>query len=55
MSEFLNKVEARGEARGQTRVLTLISKLIAAGRSNEIELITDNPAYCNKLMVEFGI
>lgn len=47
--------EARGEARGTNNVLTLMQKLFAAGRVADAEKASNDKAYCNKLLAEFGL
>ena len=46
---------AEGRAEGQYQILDLISRLISTGRTNDVERISSDPIYCNKLMAEFGI
>ena len=45
----------KGRAEGADMILTLISRLLSAGRSEDIERVTKDPEYCNKLMKEFQI
>ena len=49
------KGEARGMAKGENRVVSLINKLIDIGRDKEISKVTTDVVYRNKLMAEFGI
>ena len=47
--------EAKGRAEGENRLAELISKLLAAGRNDDIERVTKDPQYRRKLYEEFGI
>ena len=47
--------EAIGRAEGENRLAKLISKLLAAGRNDDIERVTKDPQYRRKLYEEFGI
>ena len=51
----LQKGRAEGRAEGADMILTLISRLLSAGRSADIERVTKDPEYCSKLMKEFQI
>ena len=47
--------EAKGRAEGENRLAELISKLLAAGRNDDIERASKDPQYRRKLYEEFGI
>ncbi|MBE5926024.1 MAG: transposase [Lachnospiraceae bacterium] len=59
MCKILDARESKGRKEGRTegeqRVLELISKLVAEGKSNEIKLISSDEALRNKLYVEYGL
>ena len=43
------------ESKGEQRVLELISRLVAEGKSNEIKLISSDEVLRNRLYVEYGL
>ena len=47
--------EAKGRAEGENRLAELISKLLAAGRNDDIERASKDTQYRGKLYEEFGI
>jgi len=46
---------AEGEEKGAGSILTLIKRLLSDGRSNDIERVSSDAAYCKKLLMEYGI
>jgi len=59
MKEDFEKAEARGmikgEAKGENKLGSLISKLISLGRNQDVEKAAGDPAYREKLYAELGI
>ena len=55
--ESKGRMQGRKEGRteGEQRVLELISRLVAEGKSNEIKLISSDEVLRNKLYVEYGL
>ena len=47
--------EAKGRSEGENRLAELISKLLAAGRNDDIERASKDTQYRGKLYKEFGI
>jgi len=48
-------VKERGISKGENNILALIKRLLLDGRSNNIERVSSDTAYCKKLLVEYGI
>ena len=44
-----------GEVKGENKIITLINSLINAGRNDEIQKVTSDDEYRQKLYEEFGI
>jgi len=59
MCEVLDRIENKGKIEGKTEgvdiILTLMKKLFAAGRVADAEKASNDKAYCNKLLAEFGL
>ena len=47
--------EAKGRAEGENKLSTLINSLIDAGRNDEIQMVTSDIEFRQKLYDEFGI
>ena len=47
--------EAKGKAEGENKLSTLINSLIDAGRNDEIQMVTSDIEFRQKLYDEFGI
>ena len=47
--------KAEGKAEGERNLAELIQKLLAAGRTDDIERVTRDPEYRETLYKEFGI
>ena len=45
----------KGIQEGETLILTLIQKLFAEGRSEEIKKIAEDEVYRNRLLKEYGL
>ena len=54
-SPMLEEREARGEARGENRMVDLIKKLISLGRGGEVERAVNDVTFREKLYREFGL
>jgi len=48
-------VKERGISKGENNILALIKRLLLDGRSNDIERVSSDTAYCRKLLVEYRI
>lgn len=59
MCEVLDRIEHKGQQEGMREgvdiVLTLMQKLFAAGRIADAEKASNDKAYCNQLLAEFGL
>ena len=53
MTLFMRDQEKLAE--GENKLAGLITKLISAGRSNDVEKVAIDPIYRHQLMAEFGI
>ena len=55
LKKYLEEREAKGEAKGENKLSALINSLIDAGRNDEIQKVTSDAEYRQKLYTEFGI
>lgn len=59
MCEVLDRIEnkgiAIGEEKGENNILTLMQKLFAAGRDEDVKKAANDKDYCRKLLVEYGL
>jgi hypothetical protein len=55
MCEALDRIEAKGEKKGEKRFADLLQKLLAANRTEDIAKIASDTRYRNKLYKEFQI
>ena len=55
MCEALDRIEAKGEKKGEEKLADLIMKLIDANRNDDIPKVATNTRYRNKLYKEFQI
>ncbi|MDO5151662.1 MAG: hypothetical protein Q4D76_20120, partial [Oscillospiraceae bacterium] len=55
MSEGFRQIIAESEANGENKLSALINFLIDAGRNDEIQKVTSDVEYRQKLYEEFGI
>ena len=55
MCEALDRIEAKGEKKGEKRFADLLQKLLAANRTEDIAKIASDARYRNKLYKEFQI
>ncbi|MBQ4069709.1 MAG: Rpn family recombination-promoting nuclease/putative transposase [Lachnospiraceae bacterium] len=55
MCKILDARESKGRTEGEQRVLELISRLVAEGKSNKIKLISSDEVLRNRLYVEYGL
>jgi len=51
----LERGRAEGEEKGENSILTLIKKLIDAGKMDEVKRVSEDRTYCRKLLREYGI
>ena len=52
MSEYIDMLEARGEARGESRLAALLSKLYSLGRDEDVKLAVNDEAERTRLYEE---
>ena len=55
MWESYNDGKVKGRAEGENKIITLINSLINAGRNDEIQKVTSDAEYRQKLYTEFRI
>ncbi len=55
MSNLGDAIFELGEQRGEQNILMLIQKLLTGGRNEDIQKITDDKEYRNRLLKEFNL
>ena len=55
MCEMLDRVEAKGLAKGEDKFASLVDRLFSVGRIDDIKKATNDPIYRKQLYKEFGI
>ncbi len=63
MCDVLDKVEnrgiekgiAKGESRGENKMALLVKKLLDQNRIDDAKKASEDAAYCDRLLKEFGI
>lgn len=55
MCSVAQSLKEEGKAEGENLILTLIQKLFAAGRGEEVQRVSEDAEYRMKIMKEFGL